>query len=69
MFSMHMERYASQGTAWMSGLGSSGKRPDHIEESLHRAALSAKDVTHLQLAVSMLHCWCLTYEPEVLCRA
>lgn len=36
------------GTAWMSGLGNSGKRPDHVEESLHRAASSALDVPHLQ---------------------
>ena len=32
----------------MSGMGKSGKRPDHIEEALHRAARSAKDVSHLQ---------------------
>ena len=55
--SVHVERYIFQGTAWMSGLGKSGERPDHIEESLHRAASSARDVSHLQ------------WTPNKLCRA
>ena len=37
----------------MSRMGKSGQRPDHIEETLHRAASSASDVPHLQYALKV----------------
>ena len=35
-------------------MGKSGRRPDHIEEALHRAARSARDVSHLQQSCGVL---------------
>ena len=46
----------------MSGMGKSGKRPDHIEEALHRAARSAKDVSHLQQSQLIVWCRCAALE-------